>query len=256
MPDVCNLVIATPCFGGQVTGHYVVSLGKLAIALRDHPTIALNIAMVHGDALITRARANLVTRFLDSPTATHLLFIDADIGFQPEQVLRLIAADVDMAAAVYPIKRIDWNKMRQAFRADVANPETAGLHYVVEFADPNHIERQGDFVKVRYAGTGFLMIRRRALEQMCAHYSALKYRTDYRYDRSLEGSPNRYALFDCMIDPETGAYLSEDYAFCKRWTDLGGQIWADVRSRLTHVGSLDFCGAFGSLFGDYSPAGN
>lgn len=256
MSDVCHLVVATPCFGGQVTGQYAVSLCKLATALREHRGIELNIAMVHGDALITCARANLVTRFLDTPTATHLLFIDADIGFEPEPVLRLIACDADMAAAVYSIKRIDWNRMRQAFRADVPKPETASLHYVVEFADPNHIERKGDFVRVKYAGTGFLMIRRRALEQMCAHYSTLQYRTDHRYDRSLAGSPNRYALFDCMIDPETGTYLSEDYAFCKRWTDLGGEIWANVRSRLTHVGSLDFCGDFGSLFADTAPAGN
>jgi hypothetical protein len=254
--DVCNLVVATPCFGGQVTGHYAVSLCKLGIALRAHPRIELNIAMVHGDALITRARANLVTRFLDTPTATHLLFIDADIGFEPEQVLRLLACDADMAAAVYPIKRLDWDRMRQAFQAGAARPETAGLHYVVELADPNHIEWKGDFVRVKYAGTGFLMIRRRALEQMCAHYSTLRYRTDHRYDRSLEGSSNRYALFESMIDPETGTYLSEDYAFCKRWTDLGGEIWADARSRLTHVGSLDFSGDFGSLFAGSPPAGD
>jgi hypothetical protein len=96
---------------------------------------------------------------------------------------------------------------------------------------------------VRYAGTGFLMIRRQALEKMCEHpaYAQLQFFREHSID-ALAGSPNRFALFDCMIDQSTGTYLSEDFAFCKRWTDIGGEIWADIESRLDHVGPSVFHG--------------
>jgi len=102
---------------------------------------------------------------------------------------------------------------------------------------------------VRYAGTGFLMIRRQVLERMCAHpnYAPLKFLREHSLD-ALAGSPNRFALFECMIDPATGNYLSEDFAFCKRWTDIGGEIWADLDSRLDHVGPSVFRGDIASQF--------
>jgi hypothetical protein len=112
--------------------------------------------------------------------------------------------------------------------------------------DPNAVVERSGFVKVRYAGTGFLMIRRAALEKMCRHYPQLKYRRDHSIDAAA-ASENRFALFDCMI-AEDGTYLSEDFAFCKRWVDIGGEIWADLNSKLNHVGPMTFCGELASQF--------
>jgi len=243
---VVNLVIGTPCFGGQVSVNYTASLLQLEKALRAYGDISLKVMFKDGDALITRARASLVAQFLDDPAATHLLFIDADIGFEPEQVLRLVQCGTAMSAAVYPIKRIDWDRISSTIAAGRPNLAAAALKYVIEVDNPDAVICQNGFVKVRYAGTGFLMIRREVLERMCAHYPQLKYRRDHSLDAGT-ASENRFALFDCLI-ADDGTYLSEDFAFCKRWSDMGGEIWADLNSTLSHVGPVTFHGDLTSQF--------
>ncbi|MGH6779946.1 MAG: hypothetical protein ACRECL_18375 [Bradyrhizobium sp.] len=247
MSDRIHLVVATPCFGGQVSSIYAGSLFALQSAGRDKSNLDLRVHLRDGDALITRARANLVALFLDDPAATHLLFVDADIGFTPEQVFRLIESGADVVAGIYPIKRVNWDKARRAVDANRPNLPAASLDYVLEIDDPNHVMVVNGFTRVRYAGTGFLMIRRHALEKMCRHYASLQFFREHSHD-ALSGSRNRFALFECLIDPATGTYLSEDFAFCKRWTDLGGEIWADLDSRLDHVGPSVFHGDIASQF--------
>jgi hypothetical protein len=246
-----NLVVATPCFGGQLSVLYAASLFKLQKLVHAYRGFNLKILLKDGDALITRARASLLAQFLDDPTSTHLLFLDADIGFDPEQVLRLIECGADMCAAIYPIKRIDWDRVRTTMKAAGPNPGATALKYVFEVDDPNAVVAKVGFVKVRYAGTGFLMVRREALERMCGHYRQLQYKRDHSLDAATP-SNNRFALFECMI-AEDGTYLSEDFAFCKRWTDMGGEIWADLNSKLNHVGPMTFCGDLSSQFAGPEP---
>jgi hypothetical protein len=249
MSDQTHLMVATPCFGGQVSSIYAGSIFHLQRAARSRSNLDLTVVMRDGDALITRARANLVTLFLDDPTATHLLFVDADIGFQPDQVFRLIESEADVVAGVYPIKRVNWEKARRMLQSDRPAAPPAALDYVLEIENPDHVVSVDGFTRVRYAGTGFLMIRRHVLEKMCQHsgYAPLQFFREHSID-ALAGSPNRFALFECMIDQNTGTYLSEDFAFCKRWTDIGGEIWADLQSRLDHVGPSVFQGDVSSQF--------
>jgi hypothetical protein len=242
MTDRVRLAIATPCFGGQVSSIYAASLFKLQRALRALPEIELVVHLRDGDALITRARADLVALFLDDAAATHLLFVDADIGFEPDQVIRLLACGADVAGGAYPIKRVNWDKARKVIESNRPNIRSAVLDYVLEVEDPERIAVVNGFARVRYAGTGFLMIRRHALERMCRHYAALQFRREHSIADPLAASPHRFALFECMIDQVTGIYLSEDFSFCKRWTDMGGEIWADLASRLDHMGPATFHG--------------
>jgi hypothetical protein len=247
MTDRPHLVIGTPCYGGLVTSHYAQSLLKLQQACIAR-SIEVGWLMTNGDALIMRARAELVAHFLEAPQATHLLFVDADIGFEPDQVFRLMDFDADVTACAYPAKVIDWERTSQAIKSARANPQAAALRYVFAVEDPAHIVTRNGFIDAQYAGTGFLMIRRAALLQLCAAHPELRYRSvDYQVD-PLTDSPHRVALFDCMIDPATGKYLSEDFAFCRRWTDLGGEIWIDTHSKLTHFGSIPFVGDFATQF--------
>jgi hypothetical protein len=245
MPNI-QLVVATPCFGGQLSVIYAASMFKLQKLLRAATDIEMKVVLKDGDAMITRARAGLAAQFLDDPDATHLLFIDADIGFEPAQVLRLIDCGADICAAVYPLKRIDWERVAATVADGRPNPGAAALRYVYEVENAGAVTARGGFAKVRYAGTGFLMVRRTALERMCAHYPELHYARSHSLDAAV-ASRNRYALFDPMID-ETGTYLSEDFAFCRRWTAMGGEIWADLSSHLDHVGPLVFQGDFATQF--------
>ena len=258
MTDRIHLVVATPCFGGQVSTIYASSIFALQQAVQSLSNVKLKVHLRDGDALITRARANLVTLFLDDPSATHLLFVDADIGFTPAQVFRLIETGADVVAGCYPIKRVNWDKAQRAMASGSANLASASLDYVLELDNPDHVRVVNGFTRVRYAGTGFLMIRRHVLERMCAHpaYAPLQFHREHSLDE-LAGSKNRFALFECMIDPANdGTYLSEDFAFCKRWTDIGGEIWADLESRLDHVGPSVFHGEVASQFAAAADAAN
>lgn len=241
------LILATPAFGGQVTGPYLSSVLKLQLACRKRG-LRFNVLVHHGDALVQRARQDLVARFLQQGDATHLLFVDADIGFDPEQVFRLLDFGVDMAAAVYPLKWMNPEGLKALAREGRDRPDAAALSYVYEPEEAGKQEIRDGFLRVRFAGTGFLMIRREALLSMMERYPELRYKGTFTAEDPLAGNPHRYALFNCMIDPKTGEFLSEDYSFCQRWREMGGEIWADQKSRLTHTGSVTVSGDFSTQF--------
>ncbi|MGB6943302.1 MAG: hypothetical protein WBE37_12950 [Bryobacteraceae bacterium] len=249
MPAITSpyLIIGTPCYGRQVTDLYTASLLKLVLACQQRD-IRIGVQMAGSDALITRARQNIVANFLENEAATHLLFIDADIGFEPQQVFRLLDFDAAMTAAIYPIKHLDWPKIAASVHAGRTPLESAALSYMVEFENAQEIEMRNGFARVSFAGTGFLMIRREVLLAMLERYPELRYAHDHKPDDKLSGSPWRCALFNCMIDEQTGTYLSEDFSFCRRWTAMGGEIWADLQSRLTHVGTVSFTGDVSTQF--------
>ena len=77
---------------------------------------------------------------------------------------------------------------------------------------------------------------------MIAAFPELKFRRIDTLSNQMAQGDNLYALFECMISPENGTYLSEDYSFCRRWRSLGGEIWLDLRSRLSHTGPQRFNG--------------
>lgn len=247
MSTSTTLVVGTPCYGRMVTDLYTGSLLKLQTACLQR-NIRLQVQLMGSDALITRARQNIVADFLNNEDATHLLFIDADIGFEPEQVFRLLEFNSPVTAAVYPIKRLDWQKITAAVELHRTPVESASLTYMIEFPDPTRIEFRNGFARVNYAGTGFFLLQRQVLLSMIERYPELSYGHDHKPDDKLSRSRYRSALFNCFIDEKSGVYLSEDFAFCKRWTDMGGEIWADLESRLTHVGAVNFRGDITTQF--------
>jgi hypothetical protein len=235
------IVVGTPCFGGLVSQDYTMSLLNLSAAAASQG-FDLAVVMLGNDALITRGRSAIVAKFLDNPATTHLLFVDADITFSVEQVMRMLAFDQDFVAGLYPAKIIDWNQMSQRFGHSSETLEEAGYAYVAALCEGKEAKRDKGFATGVYAGTGFQLIKRGVFERMIAAFPELKYKSLHAFPRPSQSSENLYALFDCLIDPETGAYLSEDYAFCRRWRSIGGEIWLDLNSQLSHSGSYTFRG--------------
>lgn len=241
-----HIVVATPCYGGNVTCNYAISLIGLQKACLQIG-VGISFRLIGGDALITRARNMLVQQFLSDPTATHLLFIDADIGFSPEQALALLDAQKDVVGAIYPLKQVNWPRVKQHLDLGAANPGSSALNYVVDLLDNDHVPGpEVNFAQVRYIGTGFMMIRREVFTRMAQQYPDIHFKNVHVAAEDGLAFRNNCAYFDCVIDKETGAYLSEDYTFCKRWTDMGGEIWANTKSRLTHTGPMTFEGDLGA----------
>lgn len=251
LPKDLHIVVCTPCFGGLVHQGYMLATTNL-LMLGMQMGFQVSVDLLGYDSLITRSRNTLVTQFMDRPDATHLMFIDADITFQPAQVLRMVCFDQDVVAGMYPLKLRDWSQ-EAIGRIRTESLETAALRYVGLPCQGEARQMRDGFVTGEYAGTGFMMIRRGALQRMMTAYPNLAFAA--AHDRADQApSPHRFALFDCMIEPETRHYLSEDYTFCRRWRDIGGQIWLDTRGPLVHTGAHDFTGNPGTRFTEGRPA--
>jgi hypothetical protein len=235
------IYLAAPCYGGVINLYFMHSVLALQDACRERG-IGLKIDLMGGDALITRARSRLAAQFLAHGEATHILYCDADIGFAPENVFRLLDLGKPVVAAVCPMKHIDWERARVAAKAEAPDMMAASLGYVVRFipTPDNSVEVENGFAKVAYGGTGFLMIAREAMQALVDAHPELRARMGDMGDKL---AAEAVMVFDTMIEPETGQYLSEDYAFCRRWRDLGGEIWADFEARLTHVGHAAYTGS-------------
>jgi hypothetical protein len=241
-----SIYVATPCYGGLLTSHYtmsVLALSKYAAA----NGFEVDVHLLGRDSLVTRSRNTLVADFLASDDATHLMFIDADIGFLPQAVHRMLAFDEDVVAGMYPAKALRWDVPDRI--RDREPPAQAALQYVGRFCDRDELELRMGFATGVYCGTGFMLMKRDVLTRMVAAYPETAYGSDHVYTADGGATGSLHALFECMIDPETREYLSEDFGFCKRWRAIGGKIWLDIEAALTHTGSYDFVGAPALRFG-------
>jgi hypothetical protein len=235
------ILIGTPCYNGTVTVHYMQSLVAMIEAMNAEG-MPLDFLTPSHESLITRARNFIANEFLREPRYTHLLFIDSDISFPPQAALRLLRSGKDVACGVYPVKHLDIGKLRRMNQSvPDEEAEAASLGYTVKFKPGCRLDDQG-FASVEYGPAGFMLIRRQVLEKLAEAYPELRYGGAYvNYGSSAKIN---YAFFDTAIDKESLEYLPEDYAFCKRWTSIGGEVYADMTSRLTHVGARDYHGDY------------
>ncbi len=243
--------IATPCYGGQLNEPYFRSVIKMMTFFNGHQ-IPLAFGTIANESLVTRARNVLVAYFLASDY-THLMFIDADIEFQTEDILKLYAHKKDVVVGAYPKKGVAWDRIR-ANLSDPANKDkelsdrdmaSFGSDYAINFKfvskESKTVAVENGLIKLHDAGTGFMMISREAVLKMIKAYPELKYNNDVNISNA-DLKDHFYALFDTMIDPVDRRYLSEDYTFCRRWQEIGGDIWLDPSISLNHYGHFCFQG--------------
>ena len=214
-----KIFIGTPCYGGMITADYFKSCMQL-VALAASKKIELQFATIGNESLITRARNTIVQLFMDHDY-THLMFIDADLAFNPESVIRMIEFDKDVVTGVYPRKTIDWIKVKKRLKENpnISEDEllAASLQYNLNVKNPDRIEVQKGFIEVMDGATGFMLIKRNVFERMAAVYPDLKFKPDQHINQSHDKefdyhktSDWNYTFFDTMIEPQTKRYLSED----------------------------------------------
>ena len=250
-----RLYLGMPMYGGMLgenTLHGVLGLQAWTTA----NGVGMKLQTMGNESLITRARNTITSMFLDDQDyiGTHLLFIDADIGFQPENIERLIRADKDIACGIYPRKCIHWNQVIDAVKRNpnISEEEVSykGLGYNLNFQDPKNIRLQGGFVEVMEAATGMMLIKRDVFIKMQKAYPERKYKSDQIVNGSVWKSDNCYDFFGVGKLPwdKDERYLSEDYYFSRLWSNIQGKIYADVASPLTHQGNMHFKGHVGTIF--------
>jgi hypothetical protein len=243
-----KIFVATPCYGGMLTEAYFRSMVRTLTFFNQHQ-IPLAFGTIANESLVTRARNVLVAYFLQS-NYTRLLFIDADIEFQVEDVLKLLAHNKEVCVGAYPKKGVNWQRIKEHLASkpgqDISDRDiaAAGSDYAINFKfvnrDAKQIAIENGVIKLHDGATGFMMIKREAIDKMIAAYPELKYNNDLNTPPDLQDF--FYAFFDTMIDPKDKRYLSEDYTFSRRWQDIGGDIWLDPSISLNHYGSFNFQG--------------
>ena len=254
-----KLFVATPMYGGMAHGMYLKSCLDLQSMCSQYG-IEVRFSFIFNESLITRARNYLVDEFLRAEGFTHMLFIDADIHFDPRDVIALLALDKDIIGGPYPKKSIKWGAVKEGVKK---HPEIT----------PGEMEKlAGDFVfnpvpgtekfsvaepvEVLEIGTGYMMIKRHVFDKFKDAYPEFSYRPDHIGQANFDGTRYIHAFFDTVIDRKRSVvvdgvertmggsdrYLSEDYMFCQWWRNIGGQIWLCPWMKTHHIGTYAFTG--------------
>ena len=254
-----KVYILTPCYGSLCFVNYVKCVMATCDMFRSLG-IGYSLEFCRNDSLVSRARNNLVAKAMNDPEMTHIIFIDADITWNPSDILKLIVCNKALCGGVYPLKHYYWERLtanpeknfikdvlerkkKSDFHAHVSDElmiQHNLLRYNINYNN-NVLSIENNLAKVRHLATGFMMIKRSTIEKMSQAFPSTKYTDDVGF---LQGKENdfAYALFDCGV--EDNHYYSEDWLFCHRWTKMGGSIWLDVTINLVHTGNEDFSGSY------------
>jgi hypothetical protein len=246
-----KLFIATPMYGGMAHGLYVKSCLDLQATFAKYG-VETKFSFLFNESLITRARNYLVDEFLRSDY-THMLFIDSDIHYSPQDIIALMALDKDVIGGPYPKKSINWGNVAQAARnnPDMEPRDLENLvgEYVFNVVKGTQSFQVSEPLEVMEIGTGHMLIKREVFEKMAKEYPTIQYKPDHVGQANFDGSRYIHAYFDTVIDTKdsiTGGgserYLSEDYMFCQMWRKMGGKIFLCPWMRTQHIGTYAFTG--------------
>jgi len=247
-----SIFVATPMYGGMNHGLYAKACLDLQAICMQYG-VQVKFSFLFNESLITRARNYLVDEFLHRSDCTHMLFIDADVHFNPQDVVALLALDRDVIGGPYPKKAIKWSSVKKAMSKNpdiaIADLEKVTGDYVFNPVRGTDKFSVSDPLEVLEIGTGFMMVKREVFPKFAEAFPHLRYKPDHVGQANFDGSRYIHAYFDTLIDtidsPTGGGsdrYLSEDYMFCQLWRKIGGQIWLCPWMRADHIGTYHFRG--------------
>lgn len=217
----CNITIAMPCYGGMISEGTFTGMLRFVI---DCNKIGMRFGCetLSNESLITRGRINLMAKFMSNSTATHLMFIDTDICFEPAHIFQLLLDKKDIIGGLYPKKSLPSDLVCNVDTGDVIDGK---------------VEAENNLIPVSRLGTGFMLINRTVIEQMMVAYPQLKFKNNIGLGKELDEF--MYAFFNTGITEDL-EYLSEDYYFGDLWRKLGGKIYANLAIKLDHSGYFKF----------------
>lgn len=260
----CCLYIATPAYGGMFFSHYVSAIQQVAIQA-TLLGVQYNFFTIGNESLITRARNRAVAHFLHATEKadhkrSYLLFIDADIGFSPEAVWRIMLNDKEVCGAIYPKKDIPWEAIKRVSKEypDITaeDLELVCKSYNLNLSgDETPLEKemntQSNLLSVENIATGFMCIRRDVFTKLMKEYPDLQYNGLVENQSQPELEHYWWLFFDCRLSKNLKRYLSEDWAFCSLCRGAGIRIYADIAIPLSHTGTYCWTGWVGAMFDQY-----
>ena len=239
-----KIFVGTPMYGGSCLGMYMKSCLDLQSAAAQYG-VEIKFSFLFNESLIQRARNYIVDEFLRSD-CTHLMFIDADIGFNPIDIIAMLAMDKDIMGAPYPKKTIKWENIKKAIKKnpDISTSELEKLGGDIVF---NPVVGTTHFsisepLQVLEIGTGMMMTRRDVFEKFKTAYPQYEYTPDHVGTEHFGGDRKIHSYFNVEIDEESNRVLSEDYHFCQQCRKIGVEVWMAPWINCVHVGTYQFQG--------------
>ncbi len=234
-------------YGGECRAEYAMSISSLYVkTLQSSLDISFLSTGIFFESLVSRARNAAAAASLHYQS-DYLLFIDADIVFDPADVFKLIKHDKDVVSGLYPKKYLNDRKMRyigehhnELFKEGKYVPLVTDFTSEIDTSFLQKVARGDKLVEVGYAATGFMLIKRRVFEKIIKAKPDLKYKNEV--DGYMSFGDNFYNFFPADINPSTRKYESEDYGFCNLWRSLGGKIHVDPSINPHHMGSYAYEG--------------
>ena len=233
-----HLVIGTPMYGGMCTSEYTDSLLKLSESC-NKSGVKLTTIFLGNESLIQRGRNTIAHHFMNLPDATHLLFIDADIKFRVEDIVKMIKADKELIIGPVALKGYNWEEIRKAALAGDDDIGRTGGVFNINTLPGIEMENEETPFEIEHGGNAFMLIRRdclQALEPQTPIYT--------NGGRSLPDGVEIKDYFRVEINKDTNHLLSEDYFFCHSYRQIGGKVWCAPWVETGHFGSHLFNGKY------------
>jgi hypothetical protein len=233
-----HLVIGTPMYGGMCTSEYTQSLLNLSESA-NKSDVKLTTIFLGNESLIQRGRNTIAHHFMNLPDATHLLFIDADLKFRTEDIVRMIKADKSFIVGPVALKGYNWEEIRQAaINGEDEINRTGGVFNINKLPGIDMVDENEPF-EIEHGGNAFMMLRRDVFETLKPHTPIYT-----NGGASLPDGCEIYDYFRVEINKDTNHLLSEDYFLCHSYRQLGGKVWCAPWVETGHFGSHLFNGKY------------